>query len=155
MRLPGGRFFAYIGAAALGVALLNTGTSFLALKKLEKKAGTPIQGILIPHFLSPSFTLKNPRINWQNRFEVISAGNLEARYDPLFLLGRKFRVQVKGSDLAVRLEGALAESQGLSEAHVDEVTADFALPRKGDPEIFSFQLHSPELQFQLAEKKSA
>lgn len=132
--------------------LLNAGGGWWALKKLERKTGTPIEGTFLPHLFRPAFTLKNSRLAWQDRFQVLS-GDVNVSYDPLSLLGRrKFRVQIRGSNLKVRLFADLLESGGLSEASVDEVYADIAFSKQGPPEIYSFQIQSPELRFNLVEK---
>ncbi len=151
-RLHPGRWLFFLAWGMLLTALLNAGAGFWALKRLEKKAGTPIRGTFLPHLIQPAFTLKNSQVSWQGRFQVDS-GDLRVQYDPLSVFwGRKLRVRVQGSDLHVRLLGEWATSQGLSEARVDSLDADFALPEKGAPEVFLFDLDSPELQFNLTEK---
>ena len=147
------RWFSFLIWIALLAFGLNTGLGFWAMKRLEKKAGSSFQGTFIPHFLRPAFTLKNPQLVWQDRFQLVS-GDLSVQYDPLSLFGRKLRVQVKGSDLNVRLFGDLIKSQGLSEAEVEKVEADFAFSDHGPPEIFLFNLRSPQLHFNLMEKSS-
>jgi len=152
VKLNPGRWLLLIAWGVLAAALFNAGIGFWALKRVEKKAGTPIRGVFLPHLFQPVFTLKDPWISWQDRFQVVS-GHLRVRYEPLSLLpGRKLRVQIWGSELTVHLLGKWKESQGFSEARVDTVEADFALPDKGPPEIFAFHLNSPELQFNLTEK---
>lgn len=147
-----GRWIMALAVGLLLSALLNAGLGFVALKKLEKKAGAPIRGIFLPHFLQPAFTVKDPKLDWQGRFQVLS-GSLRVRYDPLFLVpGWKFRVQVEGRELAVSLGGELAESQGLKDVKVDRFEADFALPGEGDPEIFLFNIESPQIHFRLAKQ---
>lgn len=144
-----GRWASFVlGAVALGV-FANTGLGIAALKRLEKKAGAPIRGTFVPHLVHAAFTLKNPRINWQERFEVTS-GTFRVHYDPLFLLpGHKFRAKVEGQNLEVRLFGELATSQGLAELKVDKVVADFAFFVKGPPEIFLFDVQSQQMSFRL------
>ncbi len=134
------------------MVLVNTGTGLWALKRLERKAGTPIQGAFLPHLLQPAFTLKGLNVAWQKRFQVLS-GSLRVHYDPLSLLpGRKFRVQIGGRDLTVRLGDEGAASEGLSEVKIERVDGDFAFSDKDDPEIFLLDVQSPELQFHLGEK---
>ena len=133
--------------------LLNTVTGFWALKRLERKAGTPIRGTFLPDFLKPSFTLKNAHLSWQNRFEVLS-GTVRVRYSPVtVLVGKKFRIQLEGTGLRVRLlqESAFAGIPH-SEIQADHVTADFALSNHKTPEIYGLDIHSPELEFHFAEK---
>jgi hypothetical protein len=145
----------YAAGAALLVGLANVGVSFFALKRLEKKAQAPIQGTFLPDLLRPSFILKDPHLDWQGRFQV-SSGTFYVEYDPLFLLpGRRFRTQIEGKDLSVRLLGELAESQGLTEVRIDRVEADLAFARKGPPEVFVFKVESPQLQFHLSERENA
>ncbi len=142
----------FLGGAVL-IALLNCGVSLVALKRLEKKAGAPIRGTFLPQPFFPGFTLKNSRLNWQDRFEVLS-GNIHASYDPFSLLpGRKFRVRIGGRDLTVRFSGDLAESQGISEVRVDRAEADFAFFKKGDPEIYFFDVESPQLHFHVVKEE--
>jgi len=134
------------------MALLNAGGGFWALKKLEKKAGTPIQGTFLPHLFRPAFTLQDARLSWQNRFQVLS-GDIGVRYDPLSLFpGRKFHVYIKATGLRVRLFQDLLESQGLAEIGVEEAKAELAFSREGPPEIFLFNVQSPELRFNLVKK---
>lgn len=135
------------------MVFLNAGGGFWALKRLERKAGTPIRGTFLPLLFQPAFALKNVNAAWKDRFQVVS-GNLWVHYDPLSLLpGRSLRIQVEGSDLKVRLSGDLLQSHGLSELRVEHVRADFALSDEGEPEIFLFEVDSPELQFHFAEKE--
>lgn len=133
--------------------LFNIGTSFFALKRLERKAEAPLQGTFIPDLFQPSFTLKDPRLDWQGRFQVLS-GTIHVEYDPWFLIpGRKFRTQIEGRDLSVKLTGDLAESQGITDVKIDRVQADVAFARKGPPELFFFDVESPELQFHLSPRE--
>ena len=149
------RWFSTLAGGILLVFLFNTATGFIALKRLEKKSGSKIRGSFIPHLFFPAFTLKNSNLNWQDRFEVLS-GTVRVRYNPIFFFpGGKLRVQMKGHDLSVKLSGELALSQGLSEVKVDTVEADLALPEKGTPEIFLFDIQSPELKFHIGEVKKA
>ena len=148
---PQGWVFFLLGGV-LVASLLNAGGGLWALKRLEKKAGTPIQGTFQPHVLRPAFTLRNASLSWQNRFRILS-GDIEVRYDPLSLLpGRKLRVHIKGARLGVQLMGDLLESQGLSDIRLDKVDLDFAFYERGAPEIYLFRVESPELQFNLVEK---
>lgn len=135
------------------IVLLNTATGLWALKRLEKKAGTPIEGTFLPHLLKPAFTLKNARLCWQDRFEVLS-GTLKARYDPLsVVVGKRFRVQLEGRDLNVHLMKGLAFARAHpADIRLDYVTADFALTDKKDPEIFALNVNAPEIQFHFVEK---
>ena len=136
------------------MVLVNTGTGLWALKRLERKAGTPIRGIFLPHLLQPAFTLRDPNIAWQKRFQVLS-GRVRVHYDPLSLLpGRKFRVQIGGQDLTVRLGDEWAASEGLSEVKIERVDLDFAFSDKEDPEIFLLDVQSPQLQFHFGEKEA-
>lgn len=153
MRLFRGRWiFPLAGGLALG-GLLNCGISFVALKRLEKKAGAPIRGTFLPYPFLPRFTLKNSSLNWQGRFQVLS-GTVHVRYDPSFLLpGWKFRTRISGRDLGVRFSGDLAVSQGISEVKVDRAEADFAFFEKGEPEIFLFDVQSPQLRFHLVKEE--
>lgn len=149
-----GRWLALVIWGAVLVTLINTGTGFWALKRLERKAGTPIRGTFFPHFFQPAFTLKDPNVGWQKRFQLLS-GNIQVHYDPLSLFpGRKFRVQIGGRDLTVRFGDEWAKSQGLSEVKIDRVQADFAFSDQEDPEIFLLDVQSPELQFHFGEKKA-
>ena len=134
-------------------ALLNIGTGLWALKRLEKKAGTPIHGVFVPHLFQPSFTLKNASLTWQNRFKVVS-GTFLVRYHPLpVLVGRSFRVQVSGSGLGVRiLENSALSGVHPSEIKVERFNADFTVSPRKTPEIFSLNVQSPELEFNFAEK---
>lgn len=140
-----------IGGAVL-IYCLNAGMGVLALKKLETKAGARISGVFLPHAFQPSFTLKDPQLKWQDRFQVTS-GTVKVQYDPLFLLpGHVFRVRIWGRELGVKLFGELIESQGLSEMVVTRVDADLAFARGKNPEIFLLDIRSPELQFLLAKE---
>jgi len=143
---------------ALGTMLLavvvNPLAGWLALKKLERKAGAPIRGSFYPHLLFPAFSLKNASFNWQGRFQVRS-GTVEVRYDPFSLLpAQKFRARIEARDLPVSFSGELAASQGFSQLNVDRVTADLAFFEKGSPEIFLFDVRSREMTFRLAKAES-
>ena len=154
MKLFPDRWALYLGGGIFLAGFLNAGVGFVALKRLEKKAGAPIRGRFLPHLYEPAFTLKNPNLEWRGRFQV-SSGTLRVHYDPLFLLpGRKFRARIEGQNLRGRLFGALAESQGVSEVTVHHVEVDFAFSKSKTPEIFSFHIQSPELQFQLIQKET-
>lgn len=134
------------------VIFLNAGIGFWALKKIEKKAGTPIRGVFLPHLLAPAFTIQNPSLTWQDRFQLLS-GHLHVQYDPLSLLpGRELRIQVRGTGLKVRLLGKWSEREGLGDMQVEQVEGDFAFSEKGPPEIFLFNVQSPELNFNLLQK---
>lgn len=152
MRQLWGRWLAFsIWGAAL-VTLINTGTGLWTLKRLEKKAGAPIRGTFFPHLFRPAFTLKNPNLAWQKRFQLLS-GTVRVHYDPLSLLpGRKLRVQIGGQDLVVHLGDEWAKSQGLSRVKIKRVRADFAFSDQEDPEIFLLDVDSPQLQFHFGEK---
>ena len=151
------RFFRirWLLALAWGFALigiLNAGTGFWTLKRLEKKAGAPIHGTFLPHLFQPVFNLKNARLSWQNRFEILS-GSVRVQYDPVsVLVSRRFRIQVAGSDLEVRFLKELALSGGRPQVKIDTLTADFAVSNKKAPEIFRLEIHSPEMEFRFAEK---
>ena len=146
------RWLLFLAWGILLTALINAGVGFWALKRLEKNAGTTIRGIFLPHLIRPAFTLKNSQVSWRARFRVDS-GDLRVQYDPLSVFsGGKLRVRVQGTDLRVHLLGEWAVSQGVSEVRVDSIDADFALPERGAPEIFRFDVNSPELQFNLVEK---
>ena len=132
------------------MVLANAGLGFFALKKLEKKAGGPIRGTFLPHVVFPSFTLKNARLDWEGRFQVLS-GTVVVRYDPSFVIpGRKLRVWITGRDLEVRLAGKLVEGEGLSSFQGVRVDADLAFPYHGPPEIFLFDVQSDQMKFRLA-----
>ncbi len=135
------------------IVLLNTGTGLWALKRLEKKAGTPIEGSFIPHLFKPAFTLTNAKLSWQDRFEVLS-GTVKVRYDPLsVVVARRFRIQVEGRDLKVHfLKGMSFAFEHPGDVKIDYVAADFALADKKSPEIFALNIHSPEIEFHFAEK---
>lgn len=143
---------ALVWALAL-TGMLNAGTGLWALKRLEKKAGTPIRGTFLPHFLHPAFTLRNVELSWQGRFEVLS-GTVRIHYHPLaVLVGRRFRVQMEGSNLVVRfLQDSAFPGVHLSEVPIGSLTADFAVSQRKTPEIFALDVHSPELEFHFAGK---
>lgn len=147
------RWVQVVMSAMLGVASLNMGLSFWVMKRLEKKAGSPIQATFLPDVFYPSFTLKNIHLHWQDRFQVLS-GTLHVQYNPLSLFtSRKLRVQIEGSNLTTQLLGEFAESQGISRAEVDRAKIDFALGDQGPPDVFLLEVHSPQLEFQMGEKK--
>lgn len=134
------------------MVFVNAGTGFWALKRLERKAGTPIRGTFLPHLFQPAFTLKDPDLAWQKRFQVLS-GSIRIHYNPLSLLpGRKFRIQIGGQNLTLRLGDEWARSQGLSEVKIERFQADFAFSDKEDPEIFLLDVQSPQLQFHFGQK---
>ena len=134
------------------IAALNTAAGYWVLKRLEAKAGAPFQALFLPHLWKPGFTLKNSRFEWREDFEVQS-GTIEVRYDFGSLLpGQRLRIRIKGSGVKVRLSKALAESQGAEEVRIERVEADLAFSRKGPPEIFNFDIQSPELQFRLVKE---
>lgn len=148
-----GRWISLLLGGAVALAFLNAGAGFVALKKLEKKAGAPVRGIFLPYFCLPIFRLKDPKFDWQGLFQVQS-GSIQVRYDPFFLIpGWKFRVRITGGDLRVRLSGKLAEEQGFSEIKVDRVVADFALRDEGPPEVYWFDVQSKQMQFRLAKEE--
>jgi len=152
MRVFAGRWIFLISWGVLLVALLNAGAGFWALKRLERKARTPIRGHFLSHLIQPAFTLRNPSLAWKERLQVLS-GTVWVHYDPLSLIfGQKFRVQIGGEDLTVRFVNEWAESQGLGEVRLDRIQADFAFSDQEDPEIFSLHVDSPELQFHFSEK---
>lgn len=154
MRLLSGRWLFFIAWGALLLVLLNTGIGFWTLKRLERKARTPIQGIFLPHLMRPAFTLKNSNLAWRDRFTVLS-GRLDVQYDPASsLFSRKLRVQVSGKEIILRLGEKWAGMEGLGEVKVDRFEADFAISDSGDPEIFSLNVNSPELEFHFSEKGS-
>lgn len=135
--------------------LVNPFLGVLALKRLEKKAGSAIQGAFLPDFVFPAFTLRNARFRWEDRFEVRS-GTLRVHYRPFVPFpGWKLRSRIEGRDLDVGLSGKLAESQGISQVHVKQVTADLALGDEGDPEIFLFDIRSREIQFRLIKESAS
>lgn len=147
------QWLVYLLGGLLSVSVLNTGTSFWAFKFLEKKAKHPIHGLFIPNPLSPSFTLKSPSFDWRGKFQV-NSGTFRVRYNPIFfLLRQKFRVQIEGRKVGVRILGELAQSQGFSDVKVDRLEADLAFPRKGTLEIFSFDVRSPQMEFHIARKE--
>lgn len=153
MRLFRGRWIFLLAGGLALVGLLNCGIGFLALKRLEKKAGAPIRGTFLPYPFLPRFVLKNSSLNWQGRFQVLS-GTVHVRYDPFFLLpGWRFRTRISGWNLAVRFSGDLAASQGISEVKVDWAEADFAFFEKGDPEIFLFDVQSPQIHFHVVKEE--
>ena len=155
MKFFRGRWFLLISGGVALIALLNVTVGFLALKRLEKKAGAPIQGTFRPRLFFPSFTLENSHLDWQGRFQVLS-GTVRVAYDPFFLLpGWKFRTRIEGRNLAVRFAGELAASQGVSETQVNRVEADLAFLDKGPPEVFKFVVQSPEFQFNLVKEPSS
>ncbi len=135
------------------IVLLNTGTGLWALKRLEKKAGTPIAGSFRPHFFKPAFTLKDAKLSWQDRFEVLS-GTVKVQYDPLSVVaGRRFRIQVEGSNMKVHfLKGPAFAMAHPTDVKIDYVAADFALTDKKNPEIFALNINSPEIEFHFSEK---
>jgi hypothetical protein len=143
--------FLLIGSFVL-VLGLNPLAGYLVLKRLEKKAGAPIQGKFVPSFVLPAFTLKNSSFDWQGRFRVVS-GTVRVRYNPFFLIpGQKLRVQLVGEKLPVRFSGELAASEGFSEMTVEHAVADFAIADKGPPEIYLLDIRSPEMTFRLAKE---
>ena len=153
LRLGWGRWILTLLWAVILIAFLNAGLGFWALKRIERKAGTPIHGDFFPNLFEPAFTLRNAKLVWRDRFEVLS-GVIRVRYNPLSVVrGRKFRVQVTGSDLDVRLLKEMTFS-GLhpSEVQIERITADLAFLRGKTPEIFSLEIHSPELEFHFSEK---
>lgn len=150
IRVPWIKWFVYALGGLCLMSLLNGAIGFLALKRLEKKAGSPIRGHFIPHLLSPVFTLKNPDFQWQERFQIHS-GTLTVHYDPSFIIpSLKFHVHLRGQDLGGRLLGELAESQGLSEVKLDRVEADLAFSKEENPEIFLLDIRSPVIRFHLS-----
>lgn len=152
MRVPGLtalRWVVYLMGGIFFISLLNTGSSFLALKLLEKKARHPIQGNFIPNPFFPSFTLKNSAFNWRDRFQVHS-GTVAVHYTPLFFLpGQKFRIQIRGKDLDISISGEWARSQGFSELKAEHLEADIVFPIKETLEILSFEIRSPQIEFRL------
>ena len=153
LRLVWRRWILPLLGAVILIAFLNAGLGFWALKRIERKAGTPIRGIFLPHLLQPSFTLRNAKLVWQGRFEVLS-GVIRVRYNPLSVVGGgKFRIQVTGSDLDVRfLKETTFSGLHPSEIQIERITADLAFLRGKPPEIFSLEIHSPELEFHFSEK---
>ena len=152
MKFLRGRWLLFLlwGIALIG--MMNAGTGYWALKRLERKAGAPIRGTFLPHLFQPVFDLKNARVSWQDRFEVLS-GTVRVRYNPLsVLVRRRFRIQVDGSDLEVRVLKALSFSGGRSQMKIDSLAADFAISSGKTPEIFRLEIHSPEMKFHFAEK---
>jgi hypothetical protein len=146
-----GEWLLYVAGAILLTGLANVGAGVFVLKRLERKAEAPIQGTFLPDLFRPSFTVKNSKLDWQGRFQILK-GTFYVQYDPLFLLpGRKFRTQIQGENLEVRLLGELAKSQGLQEVQIDRVEADLAFVRKGAPEILYFDIDSPQLQIHLSQ----
>lgn len=149
MRRRRGRVFILLASGLLFLGLLNTGVSFLALKRLEAKAGAPIQGFFLPHLFQPVFTLRDVRFDWQGRFQVVS-GRVAVRYYPFFLFpGARLRTQIVGEDLEVKLTHEFAQAQGISNVSVDRVEADLVFSRDPTPEIFLFDVRSPQIQLYL------
>lgn len=154
VRKPRGRWVPLLIGVIIGIVLINIGVSLSVLKRLEKKAGTPIRGIFLPHLFHPSFTLKDSRLNWQGQFQILS-GTFRVRYDPWFFFrAQRLRTQIEGWDVAVQFSGELAQSQGLGEALIDHVQADFAFSGKRTPEIFLLDVRSPQLQFHLMKERA-
>ena len=151
MKAAGRVFLLILLGSVLGSAT-NTVLGFVVLKRLEKKSGAPIKGQFVPHLFAPSFSLKQAKVEWQKRFRVDS-GTFTVRYDPLSVLpGRKLRTWIEGRDLEARLFGELAESEGFSDVRIDRVRADLAFFRKGPPEIFAFDVQSPQIQFHMTKE---
>lgn len=147
-----GRWIFPFTAGVVLIAVLNTAAGWWVLKRLEAKAGAPLHAAFFPHLWRPAFTLKNCRLEWQKDFEVQS-GTIEVRYDFGSLIpGQRLRTRIKGSGLEVRLSKDLAESQGVQEVRIERIEADLAFSRTGPPEIFHFDIQSPELQFRLAKE---
>lgn len=137
----------------LAVAVLNSGVGYLALKRLEKKAGAPIQGDFRPSPFLSSFVLRNSRFRWKTLLEIHS-GTLSVRYDPLFLVpGRRLRVEIQGEGLTGKLLGKWAEREGVSEVRIEHLEADLAFGRGGPPEIYLIDVKAREFQFHFGEKE--
>lgn len=136
--------------------VLNPVLGWVALKKLERKAGAPIQGFFLPHVILPAFTLRDARVDWQRRFRVVS-GTLQVRYDPFSLIipGRKFQVSIEATNLPVQFAGDLAASQGFSRVTVDRVAVDLAFFEKGNPEIYLLDVRSKEMTFRLVKEEGS
>ena len=153
LRLVWGRWILTLLWAVVLIAFLNVGLGFWALKRIERKAGTAIHGDFLPDLFEPAFTLRNAKLVWQDRFEVLS-GVVRVRYNPLSIVRVvKFRFQVTGSDLDVRfLKEATFSGLHPSKVQIEHITADLAFLRGKTPEIFSLEIHSPELDFHFSEK---
>ncbi len=139
-------------AAVLFIGGLNAASGFWVLKRLERRAHTPIRGEFFPSFLNLAFTLKNPELDWRGDFQVLS-GKVRVEYDLLSLVpGRRLRVRVKGEELGVRFPNQLAGSAEMREVKINQVHAHLAFSKEGPPEIFLLKVDSPELRFHLVKE---
>lgn len=139
-------------AAALFVGCLNVASGFWVLKRLERRAKTPIRGEFFPAFLNFAFTLEKLQLDWRGDFQVIS-GKVRVEYDLLSLVpGRRLRVRIRGEGLGVRLPNPLAESAGTREVKISRVDLEIAFSKEGPPEIYLLKVDSPELQFNLVKE---
>lgn len=145
-----GRWLLPFLAGVVFLTVWNAAAGFWVLKRLEKRAETPLHGRFLPHPLDFAFTLQEVRLDWKEEFTVLS-GTVRVQYDFASLVpGKKLRTRIRGRDLVVRLRRERAEFGGLGEVRINEVNADLAFPRKGPPEIYHFEVRSPELEFRLA-----
>lgn len=143
-------FFKLLLAAVLVGLGLNFGINFWVFKRLEKQARTPIRGTFLPQPWGLGFRVKNPQLNWQDQFQIVS-GEFRVQYDlESVLRPGRLRAQMEGEDFTLRFSEKLAAAQGLAETRVEKARADLIFSKGSPPEILLLELYSPELQFRLA-----
>ena len=126
--------------------------AFWVRRQLQHRLDIKIEGNFIPMPFVPVFYLKDAHFEWRGRLRFEN-GDLKVCYNPFsFFAGRGIRIQLKGKKLDVRLLGDWAKMQGVEQASIEKLEADFSLGKKGLSEIYSVDVQSKAFQFRL--KKS-
>ena len=125
----------------------------MVFRRLEKKLDIQIQGGFAPVMFAPVFYLKKARFEW-NRKVRFENGDLKAEYNPFsFFSPEGMRIRLSGKNLDVRLLGDWAAMQGVEQAHLEKLEADFSLGRKGLNEIYYLQVESNAFRFHIEKSK--
>ena len=120
--------------------------------ELQRRLEMKIEGKFIPMPFAPVFYLKDSHFEWNGKVRFES-GDLKIQYNPFFLLaGGGIHVRLEGKNLQVRLLGDWAKMQGVEQAAIENLEADFSLGKKGLSEVYFVDVRSRAFQFKL--KKS-
>jgi len=123
-----------------------------ARHKIEKRLKIETAGKFIPTFMATSFYLKDAHFDWDDKVQFLS-GDLKVDFDLLSIFKEKMRVRFSANNIAVKLIGDWAKTQGVGDIFLDHFDADMELGPKGKlSEIYSVNADSRKFQFHI--KKS-
>lgn len=133
----------------LGLSLIPSLLGAWVYHELPKRLNVRIDGLFSSRWLSPVFHVRNVRVLWRNKGEILS-GDIRVEYDFWrLILSREMKVRISGSNLPVRLDENLGLVKDTNPVIFKTVAAELVLGAEGIREMISFRAESPSVQFRI------